>query len=106
MLRVGACVNHDSGALKAGGQRLSNARRCHWKEARWHLGGGNRSISRCFARQGGYIGRAEQPGQVGRVNRRRFDTEHNVVRSGRLDLSLRKAETKLTRRRDLRPQLK
>jgi hypothetical protein len=89
MLCVGACVDHDSGALEADGQRLSNAPCCDWKESRWHLGGGNRSISRCFAHEGCYIGRAEQLGHVGRVDRRCFDADHNVVRSGWRDLSLR-----------------
>ena len=91
MLCVGARVDHDSGALEADGQRLSNARCCEWKEARRHLGGGNRSISRRVAREGRHIGGAEQLGQVGRVDRRRFDADDNLVRSGWRDLSLLEA---------------
>lgn len=91
MLRVGARGDHDSGALEAHGQRLPEAPCREPKEARWHFGGGNRSISRCFAHEGRYIGRAEQLGQVGRVDRRRFDPDDNLVRSGSRDLSLLEA---------------
>jgi hypothetical protein len=93
---VGACIDYHPGALEADGQRLPDASCGKGNEARWHLSGGNRSISRRFAPERRDIGRAEKFGQVGRVDRRRFDANNNLVRTGSLDLSFIEAQTELT----------
>jgi hypothetical protein len=105
MLRVGACVDYHAGALEPRGLRLPEAPGRESKEARWDFGDGDRSVSRCIVSERRDIRRAEQFGQVGRVDRRRFDADNNLVGSGLRDLSLLHAQTELTCRRDLRPQL-
>jgi hypothetical protein len=88
MLCVSACVDYHACALEADCQRLACAHCCEMKEALWHRRGGDRSIGRSFAGQGRYIGRAEQFGQVGRVDWCCFDPDDNLVRSWSRELPL------------------
>ena len=86
--------DHDAGALVADRQRLIEPRRHHPHGGFRHLRGDHGSVLGARNLCGRHVGRADQQPEVGRIDRRGLDPDHDFVvgRLGRRDIHQRQFE--------------